>query len=146
MQAYEARKPAYFATPAVQLIYALHASLTKVLSQPLETRFEKHRQVASHFRQTIKSWGLKQVAESEEASANGMTAIWLPQGVQVAQLVGGLAGKGVQIAGGILKDHATEYFRIGHMGISVMEDERKHIQKVENALSSSLSELGYKST
>jgi alanine-glyoxylate transaminase/serine-glyoxylate transaminase/serine-pyruvate transaminase len=113
MQAYEARKPSYFATPAVQLIYALHASLTKVLSQPLEARFEKHRQVASQFRQTVKSWGLKQVAQSEECSANGMTAIWLPEGVQVAQLVGGLANKGVQIAGGILKECATQYFRIG---------------------------------
>lgn len=113
MQAYEARKPAYFATPAVQLIYALHASLTKILSQPLEVRFEKHRQVASQFRQTVNSWGLKQVAQSEEASANGMTAIWLPEGIQVGALVGQLANRGVQIAGGILKEHATQYFRIG---------------------------------
>lgn len=30
------------------------------------------------------------------------------------------------------------------MGISVMEDERQHIKKVENALSNSLNELGYK--
>lgn len=143
MQAYEARKPAYFATPAVQLIYALHASLKKIHSQPLEERFAKHRQVASQFRQTVKSWGLKQVAQCEECSANGMTAIWLPEGVNVGELVSGLANKGVQIAGGILKEHATQYFRIGHMGISVMEDERQHIKKVENALSNSLNELGY---
>ncbi|KAI8075598.1 pyridoxal phosphate-dependent transferase [Thamnidium elegans] len=146
MQAYESRKPSYFATPAVQLIYALHTSLTKVLSQPLEARFQKHYQVASHFRKTVKDWGLVQVAQSEACSANGMTAIWLPEGVQVAQLVGSLASKGVQIAGGILKDRATQYFRIGHMGISVMEDERQHIKKVELALSKSLNELGYKST
>ncbi|KAI8883150.1 PLP-dependent transferase [Backusella circina FSU 941] len=145
MQAYEARKPAYFATPAVQLIYALHASLAKITSQPIEVRFQKHREVASQFRQTIKSWGLRQVAQSEECSANGMTAVWLPEGVEVAKLVGGLAGKGVQIAGGILKECATKYFRIGHMGISVMEDERGHIKKVENALANSLQELGYKS-
>lgn len=113
MQAYEARKPSYFATPAVQLIYALHTSLTKVLSQPLEARFQKHYQVASQFRKTVKEWGLVQVAQSEACSANGMTAIWLPEGVQVAQLVGSLASKGVQIAGGILKDRATQYFRIG---------------------------------
>lgn len=144
MQAYEARKPAYFATPAVQLIYALHASLKKIHSQPLEARFAKHYQVASQFRQTVKSWGLKQVAENEASSANGMTAIWLPEGVQVSDLVGGLAARGVQIAGGILKEHATQYFRIGHMGISVMEDERQHIQKVETALSSALTDLAYK--
>ncbi|KAI8384594.1 pyridoxal phosphate-dependent transferase [Radiomyces spectabilis] len=145
MQAYEARKPAYFATPAVQLVYALHASLKKITSEPMQVRFDKHRQVASDFRKTVKDLGLKQVAQCEECSANGMTAIWLPEGVEVAKLVPALANKGVQIAGGILKDIATKYFRIGHMGISVMEDERQHIPKVVDALTSSLTELGYKS-
>lgn len=31
------------------------------------------------------------------------------------------------------------------MGISVMDDERQHIKRVETALSKSLNELGYKS-
>ncbi|KAI9477135.1 pyridoxal phosphate-dependent transferase [Zychaea mexicana] len=143
MNAYEARKPGYFATPAVQLIYALHTSLKQITSQPMETRFAKHQQVASNFRKTIKDLGLKQVAQCEECSANGMTAVWLPAGVSVPQLVPALAAKGVQIAGGLHVKHASEYFRIGHMGISVMEDDRKHIQKVVDALTSSLTELGY---
>ncbi|KAI8975686.1 pyridoxal phosphate-dependent transferase [Mycotypha africana] len=145
MQAYEARRPAYFATPAVQLVYALHTSLKKILSQPLQERFDKHRQVSAHFRQVVKDLGLTPVAKCDECSANGMTAVWLPEGVAVGDLVGTLANKGVQIAGGILKDYATKYFRIGHMGISVMEDERGHIKKVEDSLVNSLTELGYKS-
>ncbi|KAI7904061.1 pyridoxal phosphate-dependent transferase [Cokeromyces recurvatus] len=44
MQAYEANKEVYFATPAAQLIYALHASLIKIPSQSLEERFGKHKQ------------------------------------------------------------------------------------------------------
>jgi alanine-glyoxylate transaminase/serine-glyoxylate transaminase/serine-pyruvate transaminase len=144
MTAYESRKPAYFATPAVQLIYALHTSLKLILSQPLETRFKKHAAVAADFRQTVRNLGLKTVAQSEEASANGMTAVWLPEGVEVSQLVPALAGKGVQIAGGILQGLATKYFRVGHMGISVMDDDRQHIQKVKDSLVSSLNELGYK--
>ncbi|KAI9308220.1 pyridoxal phosphate-dependent transferase [Cunninghamella echinulata] len=144
MTAYEARKPAYFATPAVQLVYALHTSLKLILAQPLETRFKKHADVAADFRNTVRGLGLKTVAQSDEVAANGMTAVWLPEGVEVAQLVPALAGKGVQIAGGILQGLATKYFRIGHMGISVMDDDRQHIQKVKNALTNSLTELGYK--
>ncbi|ORX62276.1 PLP-dependent transferase [Hesseltinella vesiculosa] len=144
MNAYEARKPAYFATPAVQLVYALHTSLKLILSQPIETRFKKHAAVAADFRQFVRGLGLKTVAQSEQGAANGMTAVWLPEGVEVAPLVSGLAGKGIQIAGGILQGLAGKYFRIGHMGISVMEDDRQHIQKVKEALSSSLAELGYK--
>ncbi|KAI7904379.1 pyridoxal phosphate-dependent transferase [Cokeromyces recurvatus] len=144
MQAYESRKPAYFATPAVQLIYALHTSLKKITSKPMETRFEKHKQVAANFRQTIRDLGLKPVAQCEECSANGMTAIWLPEGIEIPQLVSALASKGVQIAGGILNGLAGKYFRIGHMGISIMEPERHHIDRVIEALSESLKELGYK--
>lgn len=113
MNAYESRKPAYFATPAVQLIYALHTSLKQIISQPIEERFNKHREVASNFRKTLRDLGLKLLAQSEELAANGMTAVWLPEGIQVGQLVSGLAAKGVQIAGGLHKDCATQYFRIG---------------------------------
>ncbi|EPB82963.1 alanine-glyoxylate transaminase/(R)-3-amino-2-methylpropionate-pyruvate transaminase [Mucor circinelloides 1006PhL] len=144
MQAYESRKPAYFATPAVQLIYALHASLKAITSQPMEVRFEKHREVSSKFRQTIRDLGLKTVAQCEECSANGMTAVWLPEGIEIPQLVPALAAKGVQIAGGILDGLAGKYFRIGHMGISVTEPERHHIDKVVETLTDSLKELGYK--
>ncbi|CAO3657185.1 unnamed protein product [Mucor hiemalis] len=113
MEAYESRKPAYFATPAVQLIYALHASLKAITSQPMEVRFEKHREVSTKFRQTIRDLGLKTVAQCEACSANGMTAVWLPEGVEIPQLVPALASKGVQIAGGILSGLAGKYFRIG---------------------------------
>jgi alanine-glyoxylate transaminase/serine-glyoxylate transaminase/serine-pyruvate transaminase len=113
MQAYESRKPGYFATPAVQLIYALHTSLKMITSKSMEYRIEKHRQVATEFRDVVHDLGLKTVAQSEDMSAHGMTAIWVPEGIEVSSLVSSLASKGVQIAGGILDGLAGKYFRIG---------------------------------
>jgi alanine-glyoxylate transaminase/serine-glyoxylate transaminase/serine-pyruvate transaminase len=141
MNGYEARKPAYFATPAVQLIFALHTSLKQITAQPMEPRFEQHRNVSQKFRKAVTDLGLKQLAVSDEVAANGMTAIWLPEGVQVSDIVPSLAAKGVQIAGGIHTECATKYFRIGHMGISVTEPERGHIDKVIESLTSALQEF-----
>jgi alanine-glyoxylate transaminase/serine-glyoxylate transaminase/serine-pyruvate transaminase len=141
MNAYEARKPAYFATPAVQLIYALLTSLKQLTAQSMDSRFEQHRQVSHKFKQAVADLGLKQLAVSDEVAANGMTAIWLPEGVQVSDIVPSLAAKGVQIAGGLHTECAAKYFRIGHMGISVTEPQRGHIDKVISSLTSTLSEL-----
>jgi alanine-glyoxylate transaminase/serine-glyoxylate transaminase/serine-pyruvate transaminase len=44
-----------------------------------------------------------------------MTAIWVPEGIEVSSLVSSLASKGVQIAGGILDGLAGKYFRIGQV-------------------------------
>ncbi|KAI9249538.1 pyridoxal phosphate-dependent transferase [Sporodiniella umbellata] len=141
MQAYEEGRPAYFATPAVQLIYALHVSLSAILQQTVERRFELHRQVAQQFREKVRALGLETLAKDERCAANGMTAIWLPQGIEIPQLVPAMASKGVQIAGGILNGLAGKYFRIGHMGISVTEPERGHISKVVQVLTETLKEL-----
>ncbi|RUP47060.1 pyridoxal phosphate-dependent transferase [Jimgerdemannia flammicorona] len=142
MQAYESRKGSYFATPAVQLIYALHTSLRQILtSGTMEQRFAAHLGASRGFKQKIRDLGLRQLPESDEFAANGMTAIWLPEGISVPDLLAALAKRGVQIAGGLHVDVATKYFRIGHMGISVT---RKHLDVVYDALSAGLTELGYK--
>jgi alanine-glyoxylate transaminase/serine-glyoxylate transaminase/serine-pyruvate transaminase len=42
MQAYAARRPSYFGTPAVNLIFALNVSLGQILSEGLDKRFARH--------------------------------------------------------------------------------------------------------
>lgn len=37
---------------------------------------------------------------------------------------------------------ADKYFRIGHMGVSVVDPERKDVETIINALGQSLQELG----
>jgi len=49
MEAYEARKPAYFGTPAVNLIVALNVSLGLILKEGMEARFTRHRVIVNGF-------------------------------------------------------------------------------------------------
>lgn len=73
-----------------------------------------------------------------------MTAVYLPEGITIPDVLPKLLAKGVILAGGLHKEIATKYFRIGHMGISVTNGELGHIEKALNALQEVLAEVGYK--
>ena len=120
MRNYEAKKPSYFATPSPQLIHALHTSLTQILSRPLSERFIQHKSVSQRIKQAITDLGLKQLASNPADQANGMTAMYLPEGIAVSKILPNLASHGVIFAGGLHKDIATKYIRLGHMGVSVV--------------------------
>jgi len=104
MQNYEARKPSYFATPSPQLVRALHTSLTQILSAPLDYRFQKHKEVSQKVKKAVAELGLRQLADKPECQANGMTAIYLPEGVAAPDLLPKLTAKGVVFAGGLHKE------------------------------------------
>ncbi|CAG8667978.1 28241_t:CDS:2 [Dentiscutata erythropus] len=144
MNAYESRKAMYFATPPVQLIMALHTSLKQITSRPLEQRFQQHREVSNRIKDSLEKLGLKFVPKNRELSANGMTAVYYPEGVKATDLIPKVAAHGVVIAGGLHKVIGPKYFRIGHMGISVTEPEREHIDKTIESISVNLKELGLK--
>src|SRR5947199_1650535 len=120
MQNYEAKKPSYFATPSPQLIHALHVSLKQILSKPLSERFEQHQAASKKIKAAVEKAGLKQLASDPDYQANGMTAIYLPEGMTPPDVLPNLAKKGVIFAGGLHREIATKYIRIGHMGISVV--------------------------
>lgn len=143
MRNYEAKKPSYFATPSPQLIRALHTSLTQILSSTMEEQFARHKEVSALVKKAVSEMGLKQVAEAPECQANGMTAIYLPEGVGAPDLLPKLLAKGVIFAGGLHKEIATKYFRFGHMGVSVTNGDLGHIQKALEAMKESLNEAGY---
>ena len=88
--------------------------------------------------------GLKQVASKPENQANGMTAIYLPEGIKAPEILPNLMKKGVIFAGGLHKEIAAKYIRFGHMGVSVTDPKRDDIQKALEALKTSLGECGYK--
>ena len=120
MQNYEAKKASYFATPSPQLIHALHTSLTQILSKPLSERFAAHKAASQRVKKAVTDLGLKQLASNPADQANGMTAIYLPENVKAPELLPNLLKKGVIFAGGLHKEIATKYIRIGHMGVSVV--------------------------
>ena len=144
MQNYEAKKPSYFATPSPQLIHALHTSLTQILSRSLEQRFADHKAASEKIKKAVADLGLKQLASKPENQANGMTAIYLPEGITPPDVLPSLAKKGVIFAGGLHKEIATKYIRFGHMGVSVTDPNRPDITKAIESLKESLVEAGYK--
>ncbi|GAA5907453.1 hypothetical protein JCM8208_001381 [Rhodotorula glutinis] len=147
MQSYEAGTPAYFATPSVNLIYALEASLNSIVAGPvsLPDRFKLHREASARFRTEARKLGFETVAVDDDASANGMTALYTPEDVPPPALIGALAKRDIVIAGGLHKDIKTKYIRFGHMGVSVVE-RPTDVAKVMDALRESLAEVAPKSS
>ncbi|KXN65092.1 aminotransferase [Conidiobolus coronatus NRRL 28638] len=144
MKAYEARKPSYFATPAVQLIYGLNVALKQIIKTGPKAIFEAHKKAAVDFRAHVEGLGLKLVPVNHEVAANAMTAVWFPEGITAADFVPHLFGKGVVVAGGLLADIGPKYFRVGHMGLSVVEPERGYVEKTKQVVAEGLSHFGYK--
>ena len=120
MKNYEAKKPSYFATPSPQLIHALHTALDQILARPLSERFQKHIAVSDKVKKYVTDLGLKIVATKPEDQAHAMTAIYLPDGVAIPDVIPKLLAKGVIFAPGLHKEIATKYVRFGHMGVSAV--------------------------
>ncbi|KAJ3108470.1 hypothetical protein HDU97_001177 [Phlyctochytrium planicorne] len=146
MKKYEARQGSYFATPPVQLILALHVSLSQLVAAigSLETRFEQHQKVSDRVKDSLESWGLKIVPVSRSAAAHTLTAVYYPPGVTPAEFLGKVGAQGVILAGGLHPEHATKYFRVGHMNVSAIRDPTiGHLDATLNAIKNALKELGY---
>ncbi|KAJ3336897.1 hypothetical protein HDU93_002010 [Gonapodya sp. JEL0774] len=145
MASYEARKAGYFATPAVQLVKALHASLKQMVSAQggIAQRIAEHKAASEHVKSSIVAMGLRLVPESLSIAAHGMTAVWLPEKLELADLLPRVTKKGVMLAGGLHPEAPTRYFRIGHMNISVTESALGHISQTLKAIEESLEEAGH---
>jgi alanine-glyoxylate transaminase/serine-glyoxylate transaminase/serine-pyruvate transaminase len=134
MQAYEARKPSYFGTPPVNLIFALHVSLKQILAEGLEKRFARHEAISQACKAGITALGLNQVPIHAEFAAHTLTAPRYPIGVSGADFLSRVLQAGVTLAGGLLPAIRNEYFRIGHMGAVTQGDVLATISAIESAL------------
>ncbi|CAF4899260.1 unnamed protein product [Rotaria sp. Silwood1] len=84
------------------------------------------------------------VPANPSIAANGMTAIYFPDGLLASDIIPRMLERGVVVAGGLHKDIKDKYFRIGHMGISVTDTINRHdMERVKNALKDVLQEAGY---
>jgi alanine-glyoxylate transaminase / serine-glyoxylate transaminase / serine-pyruvate transaminase len=134
MEAYEARKPSYFGTPPVNLIFALNVSLEQILAEGMEVRFTRHSALSLACKAGIGALGLEQVPLHPAFAANTLTAPRYPQGIQGPEFLALVAKAGVVLAGGLHPEIKTEYFRIGHMGAANLNDVLGTISAVEQAL------------
>jgi len=139
MEAYEARKPKYFATPAVNLIEALDEALRVLLDDGIAKRVEMHQRTAGAFRAAWKALELKLLPTSVDHAATTLSALFYPAGVD-ASLVGAVRKEGVVIAGGLHPELGTKYFRVGHMGACMAAEVLDAVGAIERALAA----MGYK--
>jgi len=127
----------YFATPAVNMIYALNESLKIIIEEGLENRFRRHHVLAESFRAAIDALNLKLVAEKGNAS-NTVSAVYYPEKIEDNQFRSEMKKCGIVVAAtlGPLKGKG---FRVGHMGNVNQND----IFSLITAIETSLKRLGH---
>lgn len=125
----------YFATPAVNMIYALNEALKLVLEEGLDERFRRHYVLAEAFRAAINALNLKLVAEKESA-ANTVSAIYYPENIEDNQFRNEMKRRGVVVAP-MLGPLKGKGFRVGHMGNISQNDIMSTIGAIEATLRNS---------
>lgn len=133
MQAYQARKPAYFATPAVNLVKGLGRSLQQIKREGMENVWQRHLRLSQAFKAGIQALGIEQVPLRPDVRAATLTTMYYPGGYD-ASLVGKIAAQGVIVAGGLLPQIAARTFRVGHMGVDGIGDVLRTLAAIETAL------------
>lgn len=136
MRAYDQGKASYFATPPVNMIFALDKSLELILGEGVENVFARHKKLGRAFRSAMKGLGLGLVVEDEKFAADTMTAVYYPPTVDDVGFRSHVKEEHVTIAGGIGK-LAGKTFRVGHMGRISSNDILATVGAIEKALAKS---------
>lgn len=108
-------------TPSVSMTYAMNEALSMVLEEGLDARIKRHHTGAEATREAAKALGLELFAREGDYS-NTLTGIKMPEGVTDSQLRGTMRDKyQIELAGG--QDHLSgNIFRIGHMGVTGLQE------------------------
>lgn len=143
MKAYESGQPAYFGTPAVNIVRAYHASLVELTqgSPNLPERIRTHIAASDRIKAAGEALGLKQVAREPAGQAHGMTALYVPEGMKVGDVLGAVSRRGVVMAGGLVAEIKDRYLRVGHMGYSVVGKGGKDVERMIRVLEESVREV-----
>ena len=103
-------------TPSVSDVNGVHAALAEVLDEGPDAVIATHRQAARACRAGVRAMGLEPWPKSESYAANCVTAVRMPTGVAVGELLTHVRERyGVMLSGGYgeLKE---KLIRLGHMG------------------------------
>jgi len=138
-RAYEEGKPSYFATPATGLVMALEVGLGEILENGIEERVAAHARAAAALRHAWRELGLGSVPKSDAVTANTLSVLTFPSGVD-ASLLPKIAARGVTVAGGLHPAVKATSFRIGHMGYTVTRPD--YLRRTVEAVAGALSEAG----
>jgi aspartate aminotransferase-like enzyme len=104
----------YFATPAVNLVWALKKSVELINEEGVQNRYDRHRKNAKAMQAALEALGLTVLAEPG-CRAVTLSNLVYPDGIVDADFRAALYAEGVMVAGG-LASYAGRMFRLGHMG------------------------------
>ena len=126
-------------TPAVSVMFSLDLALKKMLADGMGAVYEKHARVANDVRNGVKGLGLELFPADEKYASDTVTAVKVPEGVELANLRGKLrSDRDVVVAGG-QGSLSGKIFRVGHMGYITDDD----VADVMDSLKSVLPEVGF---
>lgn len=103
-------------TPATQLLRGLRTSLDMIEEEGLENIFARHARMAAGVRKAVDAWGLKLCAKEPRWHSDTVSAIYVPEGIDSANVVKTAYYRyNVSLGVGLTKV-AGKVFRIGHLG------------------------------
>lgn len=104
----------YFATPAVNLVWALKESVNLIKNEGLENRYNRHIKYGRAVQAALEALGFKILANKDHRAVTLSNVLYM-DGVNDAEFRRILAEEGAVVAGG-LGPYAGKMFRFGHMG------------------------------
>ncbi|MEQ1712259.1 MAG: aminotransferase class V-fold PLP-dependent enzyme [Hyphomicrobium sp.] len=103
-------------TPATQLIRGLRTSLDLIAAEGLENIFARHHRLAMGVRAAVDAWGLKLCAKDAKWHSDTVSAIFVPEGIDSANVVKTAYYRYNVSLGVGLNKVMGKVFRIGHLG------------------------------
>lgn len=122
----------YFATPAVNMIWALKESIDIIKEEGLENRYKRHIRNGRAMQAALEGLGFRLLADRDVRAVTLSNALYM-DGIDDVEFRNILAEEGVVAAGG-LGDYAGKMFRLGHMGNIDIHDMVSTIAAIERAL------------
>ncbi len=122
----------YYATPAVNMVWALIESVRMIKEEGIENRYERHRKAGRAMQKAVEGLGFKILAKPENRAVTLSDVIY-PEGIDDVKFRSLLAEEGIVVAGG-LGPWAGKMFRLGHMGNIDKHDMVSVIAAIERAL------------
>ena len=122
----------YFATPAINLVWALKEATDIIAEEGLQARYERHKKNALAVHKAVEAIGLTILAKPE-CRAVTLSDLIYPAGVDDAKFRAAMLDEGVVVAGA-LGAYAGKAFRLGHMGNITINDMVWALGAVERAL------------
>jgi len=121
----------YPSTPSISHMFALDYQLDRIMEEGLDSRFERHLQMA----ELVRNWAKKnfELFADEKYASNSLTTVKNTRGISVADLNKELAERGFVISNGY-GDLKEKTFRIAHMADTPMEDLSALLDNIEDIL------------